>query len=145
MDHPQTSAGAFRWIIGVLLAAGLLLVGVVAARSWNHPDQLTQHFVACMQKAPFQTSLTLPRPETVLSPAQLQEHLDRFDRIKAETGLPPVWNGSTLVPWTEFHRESIEVARRCHTELNIDQPQRQLRGTYAKPVWDPSSPIWSNP
>jgi len=46
------------------------------------------------------------------------------------------------VPWKEFHKNSIEFASQCHGQLGIDQPQRQLKGTYAKPVWDPNSSIW---
>ena len=59
--------------------------------------------------------------------------------------LPPIWNGSTLVPWTQFHRESIDVARACHDALGIEHPQQQLKGTYAKPAWDPHSAIWTDP
>ena len=67
---------------------------------------------------------------------------DEFDQIFNETGLPPVWNGKSLVPWKLYHKDSIEYARKCHIELGIDQPQKQLRGTYSKPVWDPQSNVW---
>ena len=81
-------------------------------------------------------------PEAVLTDEQLQNHFDAFDQMLKETGLPPIWNGKTLVAWKEFHKNSIEFASKCHGQLGIDQPQRQLRGTYSKPVWDPNSPIW---
>ena len=53
-----------------------------------------------------------------------------------------IWDGHQLVAWTTFHRESIQVAKACHQALNIERPQLQLRGSYAKPVWDPDSAIW---
>ena len=95
-----------------------------------------------MESAPFKQSLKVPRPEAVLTDEQLQNHFDAFDQMLKETGLPPIWNGKTLVPWKEFHKNSIEFASQCHGQLGIDQPQQQLKGTYAKPVWDPNSPIW---
>ena len=65
-----------------------------------------------------------------------------FDQMLKETGLPPIWNGKTLVPWKDYHKNSIEFASQCHSQLGINQPQQQLKGTYAKPVWDPNSSIW---
>lgn len=141
----QNPAGLHRLLIGLLIAMGLMVLAVFGQRAWSQPNALTQRFETCMEQAPFKQHLAPPSPEAVLTPVELQQHLDSFDRIRAETGLPPIWNGSTLVPWTVFHRESIEIARQCHAELNIDEPQRQLQGTYAKPVWDPGSPIWNNP
>ena len=95
-----------------------------------------------MASAPFKQSLRVPAPEVVLTDEQLQNHFEAFDQLLKETGLPPIWNGKNLVPWKEFHKNSIEFANECHGQLGIDQPQRQLKGTYAKPVWDPNSPIW---
>jgi len=88
-------------------------------------------------------SLEMPRPESVLSAKELQYHLNEFDQIVIRTGLPPIWNGKALVPWKDFHQDSIELARQCHAQLEIDHPQQQLKGTYAKPVWDPDSHIWA--
>ena len=105
---------------------GLMVLAVFGQRARSQPNALTQRFETCMEQAPFKQHLAPPSPEAVLTPVELQQHLDSFDRIRAETGLPPIWNGSTLVPWTVFHRESIEIARQCHAELNIDEPQRQL-------------------
>ena len=87
----------------------------------------------------FKQSLRVPRPEAVLTDEQLQNHFDAFDQLLKETGLPPIWNGKTLVAWKEYHKNSIEFASQCHGQLGVDQPQRQLKGTYAKPVWDPNS------
>ena len=95
-----------------------------------------------MESAPFKTSLRVPKPEAVLTDEQLHNHFDEFDQMLKETGLPPIWNGKTLVAWKEFHKKSIEFASQCHGQLGIDQPQQQLKGTYAKPIWDPNSPIW---
>ena len=95
-----------------------------------------------MDKAPFRNVFEIPRPEQVLSIKDLERHFDEFDNIFKTTGLPPVWNGRILVPWKEFHKESINVAKQCHEQLGIERPQKQLKGTYSKPVWDPNSKVW---
>ena len=87
-------------------------------------------------------SLRVPRPEAVLTAKQLQNHFDAFDQMLKQSGIPPIWNGKALVPWKDYHKNSIEFARDCHVQLGIDQPQLQLKGAYSKPVWDPNSQIW---
>ena len=143
MNDTKEPRGHLALILGVGLALILLVVGLVFEKAWSHQAELTKHFEQCMERAPFKTSLNVARPESVLSVDALQRHFEQFDQLAKETGLPPIWNGTTLVPWTVFHQDSIEVARQCHAQLGIDQPQRQLRGTYAKPVWDPNSSIWA--
>ena len=145
MDPTGSPARRLGLIVGILIAVGLLITAAIGLNASHQREQLTRRFEACMETAPFKTSVPPPRPEAVLSAAELQQQLDSFDRIQAETGLPPIWNGSTLVPWTQFHRESIDVARACHDALGIEHPQRQLKGTYAKPAWDPHSAIWTDP
>lgn len=142
MDVTKALRGHLAVTIGVSFALIVLVIGLVSGKAWSHQSELTKHFEQCMERAPFKTSLNVARPESVLSVDALQRHLDQFDQMTKETGLPPIWNGTTLVPWTVFHQDSIQVARQCHAQLGIDQPQRQLRGTYAKPVWDPNSSIW---
>ena len=143
MDNTREPVGHLSAIIGIgLLLIGLVVFGVVQQKTWSHQAELTQRFETCMESAPFKQSLRVPRPEAVLTDEQLQSHFDAFDQMLKETGLPPIWNGKTLVPWKEFHKSSIEFASQCHGQLGIDQPQRQLKGTYAKPVWDPNSSIW---
>ena len=143
MDNSSEPVRHLSAIVGIgLLLIGLVVFGVVQQKASCHQTELTQRFEACMESAPFKTSLKVPRPEAVLTDEQLQIHFDDFDQTLNERGLPPIWNGKTLVPWTEFHKNSIEFASQCHGQLGIDQPQRQLKGTYAKPVWDPNSPIW---
>ena len=97
-----------------------------------------------MEQAPFRTIFETPNPENVLSVEELENYFDEFDSIFNNTGLPPIWNGKMLVPWTDFHKDSIQIAKQCHEKLGIDNPQKQLKGTYAKPVWDPHSSIWSH-
>ena len=82
------------------------------------------------------------RLAAVITPEDLPRQFEVFDQIFRETGLPPIWDGNKLVPWTEFHKKSILVARQCHKELGIQQPQHELTGTYAKPICDPNSEIW---
>lgn len=143
MDNTREPVGHLSAMIGIsLLLIGLIVFGVIEQKAWSHQSELTKSFEACMESAPFKTSLKVPRPEAVLTDEQLQNHFDAFDQMLKETGLPPIWNGKTLVAWKEFHKKSIGFANQCHGQLGIDQPQRQLKGTYAKPVWDPNSPIW---
>ena len=143
MDNSKEPVGHLSAIVGIgLLLIGLIVFGVVQQKAWSHQAELTQRFEACMESAPFKQALKMPRPEAVLTDEQLQAHFDAFDQLLKETGLPPIWNGKTLVPWKDYHKNSIEFASQCHGQLGIDQPQQQLKGTYAKPVWDPNSPIW---
>ena len=143
MDNTREPVGHLSSIIGIcLLLIGLVVFGVVQQKAWSHQAELTRSFEACMESAPFKTSLTVQRPEAVLTDEQLQNHFDAFDQMLKETGLPPIWNGKTLVPWKDYHKNSIEFASQFHGQLGIDQPQRQQKGTYSKPVWDPNSPIW---
>ena len=97
-----------------------------------------------MEQAPFRAIFEKPRLEKVLLVEDLENYFDEFDSMFKRTGLPPVWNGETLVPWTDFHKDSIKIAKQCHEELGIDNPQKQLQGTYSKPAWDPNSKIWIN-
>ena len=129
-------------IIATVALVALLLAGVLGERWWSSQGQLTAQFEECMELAPFKQSFSQIRPEDVLSPDNLQVHFNEFDQIFQATGLPPIWNGEKLVPWKIYHRESIVIAKSCHAKLGITQPQKQLRGTYGKPVWDPNPPIW---
>ena len=143
MEKTREPFGHLSTIVGfVLLLIGLVVFGIVEQKAWGHQAELTKSFEACMESAPFKKSLRVPRPEAVLTANQLQNHFDAFDQMLKETGLPPIWDGKTLIPWKEYHKYSIEFARQCHGQLGINQPQRQLKGTYSKPVWDPNSPIW---
>ena len=129
-------------IIASVALAALLLAAVLGERWWSNQGQLTAQFEDCIEQAPFKQSFSQTRPEDVLSPDNLQVHFNEFDQIFQAAGLPPIWNGEQLVPWKRYHRESIFIAKNCHTKLGITQPQKQLRGTYGKPVWDPNSTIW---
>ena len=129
-------------IIATVALAALLLAGVLGERWWSSQGQLTAQFEECMELAPFKQSFSQTRPEDVLAPNNLRVHFNEFDQIFQTTGLPPIWNGEKLVPWTTYHRESIIIVKSCHAKLGITEPQKQLRGTYGKPVWDPNSPIW---
>ena len=143
MDNTREPVCRFRSFIAIgLLLFGLVVFGVIDQKAWSHQAELTRSFEACMEGAPFKKALRLPKPEAVLTEEQLQSHFDDFDQMLKETGLPPIWNGKALVPWKEYHKNSIEFARQCHGQLGIDQPQRQLKGTYSKPIWDPNSLIW---
>ena len=143
MEKTREPLGHLSSIIGIgLLLIGLVVFGVVEQKAWSHQAELTKNFEACMNSAPFKKSLRVPRPEAVLTAKQLQNHFDAFDQMLKETGLPPIWDGKTLIPWKEYHKNSIEFASQYHGQLGINQPQRQLKATYSKPIWDPNSPIW---
>ena len=143
MENTREPFGHLSSIVEIgLLLIGLVVFGVVEQKAWSHQAELTKNLEACMKSSPFKKSLHVPRPEAVLKAKQLQNHFDAFDQILKETGLPPIWDGKTLLPWKEYHKNSIEFAMQCHGQLGINQPQRQLKGAYSKPVWDPNSPIW---
>ena len=98
MDNTREPVGHLSAIIGIgILLIGLVVFGVVQQKAWSHQAELTQSFEACMESAPFKQCLRVPRPEAVLTDEQLQNHFDAFDQLLKETGLPPVWNGKTLV------------------------------------------------
>ena len=131
--------------LGMLLGLLLLLIcGFLGQQTWSQQAALTKSFETCMERAPFKTIFETPSPEKVLSAEEIKNYFDEFDNIFIETGLPPVWDGKMLVPWTDFHKDSIQIAKQCHEELGIHNPQIQLKGTYAKPVWDPKSAIWNH-
>ena len=145
MNQSRENYNHLPMILGVLLGLILLLICCfLGQQAWSKQAELTKSFETCMEQAPFRTIFETPRPEKVLSVEELENYFDEFDSIFNSTGLPPVWNGKKLVPWTEFHKDSIQIAKQCHKELGISNPQKQLKGTYAKPVWDPNSPIWNH-
>ena len=110
MDNTREPAGHLSAIIGIgLLLVGLVVFGVAQQKAWSHQAELTKSFEACMESAPFKQSLKVPRPEAVLTDEQLQAHFDAFDQLLKETGLPPIWNGKTLVPWKEFHKTRLNL------------------------------------
>ena len=132
-------------ILVILLGLTLFLIcAVLGQQVWSQQTVLTKSFESCMEQAPFRAIFETPRPEKILSVEDLENYFDEFDSMFKSTGLPPVWNGETLVPWTDFHKDSIKIAKQCHEELGIDNPQKQLKGTYSKPAWDPNSKIWIN-
>lgn len=145
MDQSTEPAGDLTSILAItLLMLGLIVAGVTGVKGWSQQAELTRSFEQCMERAPFKRSLDKPSPRSILSAKELQNHFDQFDQIVIESGLPPIWNGKALVPWKIFHKDSIEWARQCIAQLGIEQPQHQLKGTYAKPVWDPDSEIWAS-
>ena len=145
MEQSKENYNHLPMILGVLLGLILLLIcGFLGQQAWSNQAELTKSFETCMEQAPFKTIFETPRPEKVLSVEELENYFDEFDSVFNSTGLPPVWNGKKLVPWTEFHKDSIQIAKQCHKELEISNPQKQLKGTYAKPVSDPNSAIWNH-
>ena len=143
MDHPNGSLGHLPIIVSLILVVAFISVcGLFGQKAWSHQTLLTKNFEACMDAAPFKHPLGDAKAEAAVTPELLPTYFEAFDQIFRDTGLPPIWNGNTLVPWTVFHQESILVAKQCHEQLGIVRPQNELRGPYAKPVWDPSSEIW---
>ena len=105
MNETRESTSHLSSIIGIsLLVIGFAVFGVVGQKAWSHQTELTRSFEACMESAPFKTALSVPRPESVLTVEDLQNHFDNFDQIFKETGLPPIWNGKTLIPWKIYHK-----------------------------------------
>ena len=143
MDQPKAILDYLPIKVATFLAVVLALVcGFLGQRAWSHQTLLTKNFEACMEAAPFKHPRSEARTEAAVMPESLPKHFEDFDQMFRDTGLPPIWNGNKLVPWKVFHKESILFAKQCHEQLGIIRPQNELRGTYSKPVWDPSSNIW---
>ena len=137
--HP----GRLTLILAITLVITLSALMVFSGhQAWKKQTLLTQSFEKCMEKVPFRSAVKSDISEETLKPEDLQKHFDEFNQIFDATGLPPIWNGQKLLPWKEYHQKSIQIAQECHQELGITRPQQQLRGSYAKPVWDPKSEIW---
>ena len=108
MDHPKASLGHLPIIAAISLALALALVcGLFGQRGWSHQTSLTNNFEACMEAAPFKQPLSQSKMEAAVTPESLPRHFEEFDQIFRDTGLPPIWDGSKLVPWTVFHKQSI--------------------------------------
>ena len=106
--RPKSPLVNLSSIIGIgLLLVGLVVFGVVEQKAWSHQAELTKNFEACMESAPFKKSLLVPRPEAVLTAEELQNHFDAFDQMLKQSGIPPIWNGKALVPWKDYHKNSI--------------------------------------
>ena len=150
MKSPSSDKNGRHPIHLAILLAGILIASVLSAmilfghREWEQQSIVTQEFENCIMKAPFKNLPKANSPQSILQPEDLQKHYDEFNQIFDATGLPPIWNGQKLIPWKEYHQESIKVAQQCHEHIGISDPQKQLRGTYSKPVWDPNSSIWKS-
>ncbi|WP_137025021.1 hypothetical protein [Synechococcus sp. UW179A] len=111
-------------------------------QEWKKQTTLTQEFERCTEQEPFKRSSQTNNPQTILEAKDLQKYFDEFNQIFDATGLPPIWNGQKLLPWKQYHQESIQVVQGCHEKLGVTRPQHELHGSYSKPVWDPNSKIW---
>ena len=99
MNRNREPYGHLFLVLGILIALTLLISSAfIGKKAWSHKAELTRNFEACMERAPFKIVLNNPKPKKILSVEELQDHFDKFDRIYKETGLPPIWNGETLVP-----------------------------------------------
>ena len=145
MNQHRETDNHLTMTLGLLLGLIFLLICIfLGQQAWSQQAALTADFESCMEQAPFRTMFEKPRPEKIVSVEDLENYFDEFDSIFNSTGLPPIWDGAMLVPWTDFHKDSIKIAKKCHEKLEIDNPQKQLKGTYSKPAWDPNSTIWTN-
>ena len=137
----------FRRIIFIVLILFITIfftgIAALGQQRWIEQGNNTTAFETCMEQATFKSFNYEADPVNSLSPEELKRHFANFDEIFKTTGLPPIWNGSELVPWKIYHEKSIIEASQCHKKLGITNPQKQLRGTYSKAVWDPNSNIWS--
>lgn len=129
-------------LAGIVIASILIVMIILGHQEWEKQSIVTQEFKNCIMKAPFKSLPKANSPQSTLQPEDLQKHYDEFNQIFDATGLPPIWNGQKLIPWKEYHQESIKIAQQCHEEIGISDPQKELHGPYSKPVWDPNSSIW---
>ena len=80
MDPTGSPARRLGLIVGILIAVGLLITAAIGLNASHQREQLTRRFEACMETAPFKTSVPPPRPEAVLSAAELQQQLESCGR-----------------------------------------------------------------
>ena len=145
MDKLKRSFGKEIMIIfSLIVIISFAGVATLGQQIWIEQAKNTTEFEKCMEQAAFKSSEDKPDPLRTLSPEDLEKHFAIFDQIFKDTGLPPIWDGKQLIPWKVYHKESIIVASQCHKKLGITKPQKQLRGTYSKAIWDPNSEIWLN-
>ena len=112
--------GSLLALVAIIFALALIAITTfVGHHAWNNQTLLTQAFESCMQEAPFKNSIKAGSPEGNLNPENLQKHFDEFNEIYDRTGLPPIWDGVRLVPWREYHKESIQIAEQCHQQIII--------------------------
>ena len=142
MDQSKKNFGRIIISFSILLVISFAGMATLGQQHWMQQKQITTTFERCMEQAPFKSLTNKPDSANKLSPEELESHFADFDRIFKETGLPPIWNGKELIPWKVYHKESIIFASQCHKKLGITKPQKQLRGTYSKAIWDPKSDIW---
>lgn len=131
-------------ILSLIIMISFAGVATLGQKIWIEQGKNTTEFEKCMEQAAFKSSNDKPDPIEKLLPEDLERHFAIFDQIFKETGLPPIWNGKQLIPWKVYHKESIIFASQCHKKLGITKPQKQLRGTYSKAIWDPNSDIWQS-
>ena len=131
-------------IFSLIIIISFAGVATLGQQIWIEQEKNTTEFEKCMEQAAFKGSKDKTDPIGKLSPEDLERHFAIFDQIFKDTGLPPIWDGNQLVPWKIYHKESIIIASKCHKKIGITKPQKQLRGTYAKAVWDPNSDIWQS-
>ena len=145
MDKIKRSYGKEIMIIfSLIVIISFTGVAALGQQIWIEQGKNTTEFEKCMEKAAFKGYNDKPDPRVKLSPEDLERHFAIFDQIFKNTGLPPIWDGNQLVPWKIYHKESIIVASQCHKKIGITKPQKQLRGTYSKAIWDPNSDIWQS-
>ena len=145
MDKLKRSFGKEIIIIfSLIVIISFAGVATLGQQIWIEQEKNTTEFEKCMEQAAFKGSNDKPDPIVKLSPEDLERHFAIFDQIFKNTGLPPIWDGNQLVPWKIYHKQSIIVASQCHKKIGITKPQKQLRGTYSKAIWDPNSDIWQS-
>ena len=145
MDKLKRSFGKEIIIIfSLIVIISFAGVATLGQQIWIEQEKKTTEFEKCMEQAAFKGSNDKPDPIVKLSPEDLERHFAIFDQIFKNTGLPPIWDGNQLVPWKIYHKQSIIVASQCHKKIGITKPQKQLRGTYSKAIWDPNSDIWQS-
>ena len=145
MDKLKRSFGKEIIIIfSLIIIISFAGVATLGQQIWIEQGKNTTEFEKCMEQAAFKGSNDKTDPIGKLSPQDLERHFAIFDQIFKDTGLPPIWDGNQLVPWKIYHKQSIIVASQCHKKIGITKPQKQLRGTYSKAIWDPNSDMWQS-
>jgi hypothetical protein len=134
---------------GVVLLTGFAayaVVGAVLLERHNRREENTARFDRCMRDAPYNKRFEVFRrtgEDPTPSEPTTKEHLERRRQLTdADNGMPPLWDGQSLLPWYRFHADSIRVAEKCHHILGVKVPQKELSYPYDADAWNPRGEYW---
>ena len=132
-------------ILSIIVMICVAWVATLGQQIWIKQGKNTTEFEKCIEQAAFKSSNDKHDPIVKLLPEDLGRHTLRssikFSKIQV---YHPSGMANNSFPGMSYHKESIIVASQYHKKLGITKPQKQLRGTYSKAIWEPNSDIWQS-